>query len=217
MADALAADAAPRIFLLSPASCRGARALHLLAPNARSTLALRLREAPGVPLGEVFSFLSQLYFRGKLAYASAFARPPVPRTRVVHDGVLVITPSHGLVSWRTRVTAEALCTYAAVDLHAGNPLYREALEASAARVRARIGSRAEVVLLGSIATPKYVDVLSGVFGEALLFPKAFVGRGDMSRGALMLRSASSGQEMEYVPVVGTVRTGRRAPKVDALP
>ena len=30
----------------------------------------------GAPIGEVFSFLSSLYFRGKLTYAQRFAAPP---------------------------------------------------------------------------------------------------------------------------------------------
>ncbi len=203
----------PRVFLLSPASCRGARATLLLSPRARSPLAQRLRASPGVPLGEVFTFLSQLYFRGKLVYGRAFARPPDPRSAATGDGVLVITPSHGLVSWQKLVTAETLCEYAAVDLHVGNPLYRDALEAGARRLLDTLAG-GDVVLLGSIATPKYVDILAAVFGERLLFPRNFVGRGDMSRGSLMLRAASAGQELEYVPVLGTPRHGARAERVD---
>ena len=52
-----------------------------------------------------------------------------------------------------------------------------------------------VVLLGSIASPKYVDVLQDIFGARLLFPADFVGRGDMSRGGLMLRSVSAAEEL----------------------
>lgn len=79
-----------RVFLLSPASCSGERARLVLRGDARFDLALRLRSRDGAALGEVFSFLSGLYFRGKLAYANAFARPPDDM-----DGVLVITPSRG--------------------------------------------------------------------------------------------------------------------------
>jgi hypothetical protein len=70
------------------------------------------------------------------------------------------------------------------------------------------------VLLGSIASGKYVEVLLPIFGERLLFPPAFVGRGDMSRGGLMLRCAASGDELEYTPVAGAVRQGSRPPKLD---
>ena len=70
-----------------------------------------------------------------------------------------------------------------------------------------------MVLLGSIATGKYADALLEVFGERLLFPSDFVGRGDMSRGGLMLRRVQDGQELPYIPVNGAVRRGKRPPKL----
>jgi hypothetical protein len=69
------------------------------------------------------------------------------------------------------------------------------------------------VLLGSIASGKYADVLLEVFGTRLKFPVSFVGRGDMSRGGLMLRCVAAGQELEYVPVAGAVRHGPRPPRL----
>jgi hypothetical protein len=71
-----------RVFVLSPANCNGVRAQWLLRKNSRSDLAQRLR-SPGAPLGEVFSFLSALYFfaaslptperfRGRLSTARGF-------------------------------------------------------------------------------------------------------------------------------------------------
>jgi hypothetical protein len=72
------------------------------------------------------------------------------------------------------------------------------------------------VLLGSIASPKYVDVLLDVFGDRLHFPLDFVGRGDMSRGGLLLRQATAGVELEYGPVRGAVRRGTRPPKLPPL-
>jgi hypothetical protein len=69
------------------------------------------------------------------------------------------------------------------------------------------------VLLGSVATGKYVDVLLEFMGERLLFPREFVGRGDMSRGALLLRAVREGKELAYEPVAGAIRHGRRAAKV----
>ena len=70
-----------------------------------------------------------------------------------------------------------------------------------------------MVLLGSIASAKYVDLLTGVFGARLKFPIDFVGRSDMSRGGLLLRCARSGAELPYVPVEGAVRHGPRPPKL----
>ena len=80
-----------RIFLLSPAHCGGLRARMVLSERASFDLAQRVRAGAGAPLGEVFSFLSGLYFRGKLAYARAFASPADGRS-----GVFVITPTDGL-------------------------------------------------------------------------------------------------------------------------
>ena len=80
----------------------------------------------------------------------------------------------------------------------------------------RCGDACEFVLLGSIATGKYVDVLRHVLGPRLRFPTEFVGRGDMSRGGLMLRSAKAGTPLEYVPVRGAVLHGKRPPKLGQL-
>jgi len=74
----------------------------------------------------------------------------------------------------------------------------------------------EIVLLGSVASDKYVDPLLGVFGERLVFPPSFVGRGDMSRGGLLLRCVRSGEELTYVPVKGAVRHGPRPPRLPPI-
>jgi hypothetical protein len=197
-----------RIFLLSPAHCGGERARIVLRPQAQFPLAQRVRSRTGAPLGEVFSFLSGLYFRGKLAYANTFVRAPagIP-------GVLVITPTRGLVPAETRVTVRTLRRFGAVDIHRADARYRKPLERHA-RALARALSDCDFVLLGSIASDKYVDVLATILGDRLLFPPAFVGRGDMSRGGLLLRSADSGQELEYVPVRGAVRHGARPPRLE---
>jgi hypothetical protein len=214
-----------RIFLLSPANCSGTRARQVLSPNARFALAERLRSPGGAPLGEVFAFVSGLYFRGKLAYARRFASPPdgpVPEgggdwaAGVVGNGIHVITPNAGLRSAETMVTAAVIRAFAAQDVHPGNPGYRRPLEQSARALSADLGD-CEVVLLGSIASPKYVDVLMEVFGERLRFPIDFVGRGDMSRGGLMLRCAADGTELEYAPVAGATRHGPRPPKLAPRP
>jgi hypothetical protein len=206
-----------RVFLLSPAHCGGERARLLLSERAQFDLARRLRSPTGAPLGEVFSFLSGLYFRGKLAYARAFARAPRAAGRGAADGVLVITPGAGLWPADTPVDLEILRAFAAVDVAVANARYREPLEETAHTLRRRLGARGEAVLLGSIASAKYVDVLGAVFGERLLFPPEFVGRGDMSRGGLLLRCARAGSELPYVPVLGAVRHGPRPPRLGPLP
>jgi len=201
-----------RIFLLSPASCSGKRTALLVNERAGFDLALRVRDPAGAPLGEVFAFLSGLYFRGKLAYARAFARPPAGL-----PGAFVITSSRGLVVPEQRVTLGDLRDFAAVDVHAANRRYREPLAHDAAWLAGRIGPRTEIVLLGSVASSKYVDVLDAVFGPRLRFPLAFVGRGDMSRGGLMLRAARAARELEYVAVAGTPRHGPRPPRLERPP
>lgn len=202
-----------RIFLLSPANSGGQRARMVMSERATFDLAVRLRQR-GAPLGEVFSFLSGLYFRGKLAYASAFASPPDPDSEITGSGVFVITPSAGLRSPDTPVTLDALHDFARVEVTAANPRYRDPLVKSATAVARDVGAECDVVLLGSIASPKYVDVLQGIFGDRLLFPSEFVGRGDMSRGGLLLRCVSAGEELTYVAVAGAVRHGSRPPKLD---
>jgi hypothetical protein len=203
-----------RIFLLSPADCSGRRAQLLLSPDAAFPLARELHSRRGAPLGEVFRFVSGLYFRGKLAYARRFARPPEPVEGVTAGGVLVITPNAGLRAADTPVTVASFRAFAAAAIDVRNPTYRQPLERGARALQAAIGSECEVVLLGSIASGKYVDPLLPIFGNRLLFPPHFVGRGDMSRGGLMLRCAMAGLELDYVPIAGAVRHGPRPPKLE---
>jgi hypothetical protein len=206
-------DPVYKIFLLSPANCGGRRARLVQSPNASFALAQRLRSPEGAPLGEVFSFVSGLYFRGKLAYARRFARPPTPDDPLSADGVLVITPNAGLRAADTPVTLDSLRGFAAVDIDCDNAAYRAPLEQGCRALHQAIGPDCDVVLLGSVASGKYVDVLLPIFGERLLFPPAFVGRGDMSRGGLMLRCVAGGIELEYGPLAGAIRRGSRPPKL----
>jgi hypothetical protein len=202
--------AATRIFLLSPAHSGGKRAELLLGGRGRFALADRLREGSAVTLGEAYAFLSGLYFRGKLAYASRFARPP---TGVA--GVQVITSNRGLLPADTPVTSEDLRAFAGTEIRADEPRYHEPLRRDLAAIGGPTGPGdppPEIVLLGSVATGKYVDVLLDVVGERLLFPTDFVGRGDMSRGALLLRSARAERELAYEPVATAVRHGPRPMK-----
>ena len=199
------------VFLLSPAHCGGRRAEILLRDEAAFPLAVRLRES-GAPLGEVFSFLSGLYFRGKLAYGREFARPRVDEWR----GVLVITPGRGLLPPETVVTMEELRDIAVVGVDPEEPRFREPLERDVATLAGSLSREDTVVLLGSIATGKYVDVIDRALDGRLRFPSQFVGRGDMSRGGLMLRCIQNGQELEYVSFAGAVRRGARPPKLEPL-
>jgi len=197
-----------RSFVLSPAHCGGERARLVLNERAAFDLARRVRVSPGAPLGEVFSFLSGLYFRGKLSYARAFARPLDGRV-----GVYVITPTEGLRPADEPVDLERLRGFACVDIEGDDPRYREPLDRDARQLAARIGPDGEVILLGSIATGKYVDPLLAALGERLKFPLDFVGRGDMSRGGLLLRCARAGMELTYVGVRDAVRRGPRPPRL----
>ncbi len=199
-----------RVFLLSPAHSGGERMGLVLSARASFPLA-RAVQGDGAPIGEVFRFASGLYFRGKLAYADAFARPPpgVPRA-------LVIAPGAGLVPAEATVRAEHLRAFAAVPVDARDARFTGPLLEAARLVAARLGEPDEVVLLGSIASDKYVEPLLSVFEGRLLFPVDFVGRGDMSRGGLMLRAVRAGVELSYAPVRGAVRHGPRPPRLEPI-
>ena len=205
-----------RVFLLSPANCGGTRARQVLSPKATFSLAEQLRSPEGARLGDIFAFISGLYFRGKVTYARRFASPPDAGNEIVGSGVLVITPNAGLRSPDIYVTERALRGFASGDIDAANASYRRPLERSARTLLREIGPECDVVLLGSVASPKYVDVLLGLFGERLRFPIDFVGRGDMSRGGLLLRSARNGVELDYTPVAGAVLHGARPPKLPPI-
>ena len=208
---------ANRVFLLSPANCGGIRAKQVVSEVAQFALAAQLRTSEGAALGEVFSFVSGLYFRGKLAYARRFAQPPDPTDRIVAGGVLVITPNAGLRAADVAVTADSIRGFAGESIDLANARYRRPLEHGARALFDSIGPECDVVLLGSIASGKYVEVLLPIFRDRLVFPPAFVGRGDMSRGGLMLRCVESGVELDYAPVAGAMRQGRRPPRLEPRP
>lgn len=201
-----------RIFLLSPASCAGKRASLLIREKADFPLALRVKGEEGAPLGDVFAFVSGLYFRGKLAYARSFGRAagPVPPA-------LVITPTRGMLPPEFPVTAAELREFSSVSIDAGEQRYRRPLEEDARRLAAALDPDDDVVLLGSVATGKYVDILLGALGPRLLFPSDFAGRGDMSRGGLLLRSVREERELPYAPASSGMRHGPRPPKLAPIP
>lgn len=207
----MSASRADIVFLLSPARCDGPRARMVMNPTASFDLAERLRSAAGAPLGEVFSFLSGLYFRGKLEYARALTSA---RRHETH--IRIITTNRGLRPPYEHVTRDDLIAFGDVDIARGDDRYLVPLRRDAEDIAQTLPPTAGVVLLGSIATGKYVDTLLDIFGERLLFPAEFVGRGDMSRGGLLLRHARAGTPLEYVPVAGAIRRGKRPPKLEPV-
>src|SRR6187200_2106069 len=112
-----------RVFLLSPAFAGGRRAQMLMSERAQFDLAVRLRGSRPPSLGEVFAFLSGLYFRGKLAYANAFADAALSGA-----DVLVITPNRGLLRADLPITIAELKAFAEVDIDEDDPRYRKPLE-----------------------------------------------------------------------------------------
>jgi len=184
-----------RVFLISPARLDGIRAKAIFHPAAKGRkIAQGVRTREGLPIGEVFQMLSGLYFRGKLAYARRFARPP-ETAAWMGSGALVMTANRGLVPAETRVTIEHLEAFAETDIHQAERRFRAPLERDATLVREALGPDGDIVLLGSVANTKYTAPLLEVFGERLLFPSDFVGRGDMSRGGLLLRAVEVQTEL----------------------
>jgi hypothetical protein len=199
-----------QVFLLSPANTSALRGQLLLNEDSQFELAQRIRRQ-GAPLGEIFSFISSLYFRGKLAYAKTFGNSPPGM-----PPILALTTSRGLLSPETTITLNELIEMSRVPIDLGDSRYREPLVRDARALADQLPAGSRVVLLGSIATEKYVDPLLEVFGQQLVFPGKFVGRGDMSRGGLMLRCARSRLELDYVPVASAIRRGSRPPKLSPL-
>lgn len=185
----------------------GERAKMLFNERAQFDVARRLR-LKAIPLGEVFSFLSGLYFRGKLTYARKFAKAPEGL-----PGAFVITSNRGLIDAEKVLSLRQLQSFSTTAIDVADDRYRRPLLSESKKVAKLIGQKCEVILLGSIATGKYVEVLLEVFGERLLFPLDFVGRGDMSRGGLMLRCAADGTELEYASLIGAKRRGARPEKL----
>lgn len=183
-----------RLFLLSPASVTGLRAKMVTSPRAKFDLAVQYRSEGGVPVGDAFAFMSSLYFRGKIAYARRFA---VPSPRIGGDGIFIITSGYGLVPPDWRLNEERMKRMKKIDVDVSTRNYTKPLKEHAELLKRALEDDDEVVLLGSIATGKYVDVLRPILGPYLRFPKVFAGLGDMARGGLMLRAARAGKELEY--------------------
>lgn len=190
------------VFLLSPANCSGMRA-KLLLKSPTSPLRERMANG-GAPLGEVFAFMSSLYFRGKLAYAHRFGRG------------YVITPGRGLLPTDVLIRVDDLRRMADVPVDEDEPAFREPLVRDATALKHGMAANDRVVLLGSVATNKYVAPLLEIFAERLYFPATFAGRGDMSRGGLLLRCARTGTPLDCVPLHDAPRHGPKPPKLPRL-
>ena len=198
-----------RIFLLSPASLGGVRGRAVLEARSSAPFLHNLLAGGATPLGEVYAFISSLYFRGKRSYGLRFARPPGGA-----DGVWVITPTRGLLPVDAPVSLADLREFGAGSIEPDAGTYREALLRTAGALCAELGADCDVVLLGSIASARYVEPLLEVFGERLSVPETFAGRGDMSRGGLLLRCVAAGIELVYAPAAAATRHGARPPKLD---
>ncbi|MGH9459255.1 MAG: hypothetical protein ACRD2J_16590 [Thermoanaerobaculia bacterium] len=197
----------PTLFVLSPASLGGVRAKQLVSPRARFEAAVRYRSGEGVAVADAFAFMSALYFRGKIAYARRFARGWDG-----DSGIRIIAPGFGLVEPEWPLGPEQMKRLRRIGVDPARRGYRQPLERDAREIASRLGESGRVVLLGSVATGKYVDVLWPILGDRLLFPRSFVGIGDMSRGSLMLRAAVSGTELEYATLDVPRHAKRKQPQ-----
>src|SRR4029079_13136510 len=119
----------------------------LMRSGATHQLALRL-DAGTLTLGEAFAFMSGLYFRGKLAYAAAFAERGRP-------SIFVITPTRGLQPPDLVITRTLIDEFAGVDVSEDDERYRRPLLADARRLEGAMTPHERIVLLGSVATGKY--------------------------------------------------------------
>jgi hypothetical protein len=190
------------VFLLSPVNLSGKRGQMLLNVSADFGLARALGSPQGAPLEKIFSFVSGLYFRGKAEYARRFGRDTAGR-----PSALVMTAGGGLCSLDETLTKARLEAWQRVAVSEQNPHFTAPLQRHACELLDTHDASARFVLLGSIATRKYVSPLVEVFGSRLLYPLRFAGLGDMSRGSLLLRAAADGVELDYEPLT-TVAQGR---------
>jgi hypothetical protein len=176
-----------------------------MRPDAETDLARRLRDGT-LELGTAFAFFSGLYFRGKLGDARHFGS---------EDDSFIITPTRGLLQPSVTINPDVIREFASLDVAAGDHRYRKPLERDVRKLAKRLPKNARVVLLGSVDSGKYVDVLQPLLGERLCYPSEFIGRGDMSRGGLLLRCVHVNEELEYGPVpTGARPRGARPPRLD---
>jgi hypothetical protein len=196
----------PTIFLLSPARLDGERGRALLDGKGASALMGELRSAHGCSVEAVFCFVSSLYFRGKAAYARAFGVRTAPL-----PSAYVMTAGGGLLSLDEPVTVARLEGWSRVAVSPDNPHFVAPLLRHATGLLDACDQATRFVLLGSVASRKYVGPLLDVFGERLLYPSELAGRGDMARGKLLLAAAREQRELGYA----SVRDLQRFPRAQA--
>lgn len=182
------------VFLLSPANLSGTRARQMISPRAMSAAGIAYRSQDGVRIADAFTFMSALYFRGKHAYVRAFAAPH-PR---IGETAYVIAPGYGLVTLDWRLDQEKMKKLARTKIDVRSRAYTAPLRRACRELESKLEPEDIVVLLGSVASGKYVDVLEPIFGARLRFPRIFAGMGDMQRGSVMLKAAAAKRELEYV-------------------
>jgi hypothetical protein len=195
----------PNIFLLSPADASGRRGQMLLNPKSQFELAQRLRTS-GITLGEAYSFMSSLYFRGKLSYAATFANQ-------THDqpSIQIITPTRGLLSPHTTLNLSDLSDLGLERILEKNPRYRDPLERDLRKLSESLGTEGKVIFLGSLGTKRYIPLLKEILGNRILVPRDFLGMGNMKRGAVLLRCVREHRQLSYVTLADTEVT--RKPKL----
>jgi len=135
------------------------------------------------------------------------------------DLVLLLSPAHCRGRRARALLGSRAGSEAALRLRTGTLTLGDAFAFMSSRDLAalptRLGPAGQAVLLGSIASGKYVDVLGPALGARLHYPPAFIGRGDMSRGGLLLRHAAAGTELDYAPLSTVApRHGPRPPKLE---
>jgi hypothetical protein len=191
------------VFLISPANLGGKRGKLLFSPDARFELARRLR-SEGATVGDVFTFVSGLYFRGKRAYAERFGHAPG------RPGAYVMTAGGGLCTLDERVSLGRLEGWRHTSVSEHNPHFTAPLVRQVCELAHTLEPEARFVLLGSVASRKYVAPLVEALGPRLLFPARLAGLGDMSRGSLLLRCVSANEELEYASIQAPLTKGSRS-------
>lgn len=189
----MTADTPGGLFVLSPASLTGVRGERIVSGRGHTPLVGTLRRGGSAPLGDVYAAISSLYFGGKRDYARHFARAP-GKTR----DIFVITPSRGLLPLDAPVDLDLLRAFRRSPIDLAESRYVRPLLDTATALRERLASHGDVVLLGSIATSKYLEPLGEVFSDRLLFPRDFLGRGSLSRGSVLRKAVAANRELEYV-------------------
>jgi hypothetical protein len=161
-----------------------------------------------VTIEDAFIYTSSLYFRGKMAYAKQFVVAP---DACAGEGIYIIAPGYGLVHPNWPIALQKLQRLSQVPVDSRVEDYRQPLVRSARALARKLPADTKVVLLGSLMPGKYLHVLRPIFRERLIVPQKFIGMGDMRRGALLLRAAFCGQELEYVDCQTLERPPLKAP------